>query len=207
VAAVDGIGVTQGPWRMMDNGAYATGQRVVVMRSYVPEGDAKMATVDGGITIRLLPRTVYSFGGSTGLTANGSASFLVARHFDLSVFTEADLLVRAHAGSAIGVLGGTFVVQAMYEGYDFQDPAADFLQNPSPAGNVSMSNSTTFPFFAVVSIPSPFGRHLAVQVTATQAGSTNAALTVALSVDLALKGGDPTAMSLAPNTYRGYQIL
>jgi hypothetical protein len=164
-----------------------------------------MGTVNSGITIRLLPRTLYAFGGATGLVAGGTVTVPIARHIDASTFTEGELMVRAHSGTsiAVGGGGGNFGIEVFDDGYDFEDPAVDFVAG---LGLLPINNATPIPFFGLLPVASPFGRLVGVQLIVNQ-NAANAALSIALSVDLVLKGGDPSALPMMPNGYRGYRIM
>jgi hypothetical protein len=162
-----------------------------------------MATINSGITVRLLSRTVFNVPGGI----NTSITFPIASHLDTSVFTEADLLVRFHGGTggtSLPSAGQTATVNVLPDGYDFADPASVFTG--SSIASAQITNSTSIPYYTVLAIPTPFGRLLSFNLVVVQT-STGGAITVALSLDINLKGGDPTGMPLMPNGFRGYRIM
>jgi hypothetical protein len=176
-----------------------------------------MATINGGMTMRIIPRQGYIF---TGLGASGQATVMIASHIDVSAFQEADLLVRLHPQSVIPS-GANVVVGLVTDGYTFDDPApavaaGQFFFGSAPAaglpGCVQITSSNTPPFFAVASMnqgstTTPFGRLLAVQMIATQGTTGGANFGVFMSLDLVLKGGDPRMLAMNPNSFRGYRIM
>jgi hypothetical protein len=163
-----------------------------------------MATINSGITMRILPLTQYGF---TGIGASKNISFPIGQHIEAGVFTEADLLVRLHSGTTMSA-GQTLSVSLAADGYDFEDPANVFITSPL----VSFTQSgapTSLPVYSVVTASAsalPFGRYVAIVVSASQP-AVAAAFNVNLSVDLTLKGGDPRAMPMSPNSFRGYRLL
>jgi hypothetical protein len=176
---------------------------------------------DSSLRMRILPRTKYDF---SNLQTTTSMSVVLAQHIDASVFQEVDLIVRLHGGTNIANAASTIVVGVVPDGYDFSDPApvtgagayGDFL-TPAPVrvgvGAVAASSTTTIPSYQVASlnvgggaVPAPFGRLIAVTLYAAQ-GAASSALVAVLSVDVVLKSGDPTALPLMPNGYRGYRLL
>jgi hypothetical protein len=174
-----------------------------------------MSTINSGLSMRIVPRSNYSF---TALTATtGAAAVQLAQHIDVSVFTEADLMVRYHTGTTVPT-GATLLVGAVSDGYDFEDPANYFLPpgtltSASP-GTIQITSSTTYPFYGVTSLglggstsaATPMGRLISIALFVTQ-GSTSGNIIALLSVDLILKGGDPRSLPAMPNGYMGYRLL
>jgi MYXO-CTERM domain-containing protein len=73
-----------------------------------------MTTVASGMTMRLIPKTTYTF---TNVATSASMSFLLCQHIDCSVFQEASFLIRAHSGT-IGVTGTpTIKIDILADGY------------------------------------------------------------------------------------------
>ncbi len=162
-----------------------------------------MSTVNSGVAIRVLPRTVFNM---LGLSNGGTAAFLIARHIDITPFTEAEFLVRVHSGTSITGTGpGMFQVQPVIDAYDFADPATDF-NLPVAGATTTINSGTAVPSVAVLNVGTTFGRLLGIQLTGT-GGASMSALSLALSLDLIVKGGDPAAISGMPNAFRGYRII
>jgi hypothetical protein len=163
-----------------------------------------MSTVNSGIVLRVLPRTVFTF---TGLGASPAAATVpVAQHIDVTPFTEAELQIRFHAGSTGLSAGQTVSVSVLPEGYTFDDPTAVFTGTPAtfttPAGGPA-----ALPFYTLLPVPTGFGRLLSVSVVANGGNVAGANYQFALSLDLLLKGGDPGAIAMMPNGFRGYRIM
>ncbi|MGH7294534.1 MAG: hypothetical protein ACRELB_06370 [Polyangiaceae bacterium] len=179
-----------------------------------------MTTVNSGLTMRIVPRALYDF---TGLQASGKSTITIAQHIDASVFQEADLMVRFHTGTVIQGAAATLTVGLVTDGYDFSDPApttssggASAFAGPNPAmgspGTVQATNATAFPSYLLSSwnqgqTTTPFGRLLLILLIAQQGGTSGQTLTALMSIDLVLKGGDPRAMPMMPNGYRGYRVM
>lgn len=81
-----------------------------------------MSTINSGVMMRLLPRTTFS--GFTNLTS-GTVSFPLAQHIDITPFQEATFIVRVHTGTTVP--HGSYTLNAQWDGYDFEDPAAPFF--------------------------------------------------------------------------------
>jgi hypothetical protein len=163
-----------------------------------------MATINSGITMRIIPILPFGFG---SVQNNSHITIPLALHIEAGQFTEADLLVRLHAGSSIAA-GQTLAFNLFQDGYDFEDPASVFLATTAIA-TVTFTSTSSPPAFGVATAGSstePLGRYLAVNMVATQPAAA-VAFNVYVSVDLVLKGGDPSAMPMSPNSYRGYRIL
>ena len=165
-----------------------------------------MSTVNGGVVLRLLPKTPFDFSKITAGAGNQQVLTL-AQHIDVVPFTEATFIVRAHTLSLAGT--SQIIFSVVIDGYEFGDPGVGFLQpnnaGGGPLGQVVMTNATASPFFQNLSVPTNFGRFVAIQLTGTvpvgQVGGT-----CSISVDLSLKGGDPSAIAFAPNSFMGYCI-
>jgi hypothetical protein len=159
-----------------------------------------MSTVNGGIVIRLLPRTVFNVPASI----NTTITFPICAHVDAAAFQEADMIVRFHSGTSLPGAGQSATVNALADGYDFADPATPFFT--ASVANGAITNASTIPLYTVVNIPQPFGRMLAFNLAVLQTAA-GGAIAVALSLDLNLKAGDPAGMQMAPNGYRGYRTM
>ena len=165
-----------------------------------------MSTINSGMVMRLLPRTVFDF--TLHTNAGGSIRFPIAQHIDVSVFQEAVFIIRLHSGTVCNVANG-FTFNVLYDGYDFDDPATVFSQinlpgGASPIGNLQVGTPATVPFVQHIPVGTNFGRFLMLQLQVIGvAGGTGTLIT---SVDLALKGGDPNDMAISPNTFRGYRL-
>jgi hypothetical protein len=164
-----------------------------------------------GMILRVIPFIKYDFG---NLSAGQAATFPLAMHIDVSVFTEVDLIVRARSGS---IASGNFLVALIPDGYTFDDPATNYFPATPPAygdaGTAYFDMSATFPSYQVSSVgqnlgssSAPTGRLIAVGLVATQ-GESGGALMLEFSADLVLKGGNPRALPMMPNGYRGYRIM
>lgn len=161
-----------------------------------------MTTIASGMTMRLIPRTVYNFGNVQTTT---SIAFNVCSHIDTSVFQEASFLIRAHAGSIAA--GASIKFDIFADGWTLEDPGINLFNTNDQIGvlgNVTFAGVVTFPSYQLVNVQRPSGRLLAVQITGTQTGGV--ACNGAFSIDLTLKGGDPSNLPLDYNTYRGYRI-
>jgi hypothetical protein len=164
--------------------------------------------------MRIIPRATYD---CTGLQANTSSYITLAQHIDASVFQEADLLVRFHP-SCVLQSGASAFVALVPDGYDFDDPAAvgaasaaGFITFPtSGPGVVHATSSTTMPAMFMTTLgqsAGPFARLLAVTMVVQQGTVSGAQLSLFISADLILKGGDPSLLPMMPNGYRGYRII
>jgi hypothetical protein len=166
-----------------------------------------MATTSSGLIRRIATIATYPF---TNLAALETSAIVLGQHIDTTTFTEADVMVRFHNGTMVPA-GGSLTVGLVLDGYDSQDPTAFFIPSFSisdlPAGTVQVTSSTTFPFYSTVSLPSPLGRFLAVVLVGAQGTSGGDTLTAVLSVDLALKGGDPANTPWLPNALCGYDLM
>jgi hypothetical protein len=96
------------------------------MSTEPPEGHVRghkeagyMATINSGITMRILPLTQFGF---TGIGASKNIAFPIGQHIEAGVFTEADMLVRLHTGTQMSA-GQSLSVTLSQDGYDFEDPA------------------------------------------------------------------------------------
>ncbi len=164
-----------------------------------------MPTVYSGIVLRLLPKTAFDF---SKITAGNSQTLTLAQHIDVAPFTEATFILRAHAVSIAG--GATIDFNVLIDGFDFDDPGVTGFLQPNNAGGgaiaqLNMTNATTAPFFANLSVPSNYGRFLALQLSGVVPGG-GVGGTCTISVDLSLKGGDPTARAFVPNSFLGYAM-
>ena len=158
------------------------------------------APVSSGLHLRISPLNITDFGN----VKNSSAlSLILALHIEAHTFTVADFVVRSHAGTNLGGGGGGNVVfDLLADGNDFADPSTSFLGGtvlPAPitlgaAGSYQLATSSK-----------PFGRFLAVKLTATQSAG-GGALVAAYSIDVTLKSGDGSALMNAPNSFPGYRI-
>jgi hypothetical protein len=165
-----------------------------------------MATINSGITMRVMPINSFAF---SGLGAGAGMQFLVAQHIEAGVFTELDLIVRLHTGTNMAA-GQTLKVVVAQDGYDDQDPASLFAG--ANLATVTQSGAATVPFFSVATAAggtgtTPWGRYLGVYVSATQSGTGGTTFIANLSIDLVLKGGDPSSLPMSPNSFRGYRLL
>ena len=164
-----------------------------------------MSTVNSGLVLRLLPKTSYDFSKIIAGAGNNQVLTL-AQHIDVAFFAEATFIIRAHAVSIAGAASIVFGV--VFDGYEFGDPGVTgFLQPNVPAGGpiaqLTMNSSTTGPFFNNLAVPVNFARFLAIQLTGNvPVGAVGGTCTI--SVDLSLKGGDPSGRIAAPNTFLGY---
>jgi hypothetical protein len=160
-----------------------------------------MATINSGITLRLMPLTSFTL---TNIKASSSIAFPIAQHIEAGVFTEADLIVRLHSGTTMSA-GQSVAFSIVPDGWDFEDPTGSFLG--TALATFTQSGAPTLPAYSVTSTgTSAFGRFLSVSMPATQP-STAATLVVVASVDLVLKGGDPTNLPRSPNGFVGYRIM
>jgi hypothetical protein len=69
---------------------------------------------------------------------------------------------------------------------------------------VTLAAVTTTPAYYLLTVARPSGRLLSMSITGTQSGTNT--IQVYLSVDITMKSGDPSALPLDYNTYRGYRI-
>jgi hypothetical protein len=164
-----------------------------------------------GMIVRIIPLIKYDFG---DLGAGGTSFFPLAVHVDVSVFAEVDLMVRVRSGTSAT---GNVLVAITPDGYTFDDPATNYFPQTPPTyaspGTAYFDSTATFPQYVVSSVgqnlgsaSAPMARLMAVGLLATQ-GEGEDDLTVELSVDLALKGGNPKALPMMPNGYRGYRVM
>jgi hypothetical protein len=161
-----------------------------------------MSTVNSGITIRVCPRTLFTF---TGLGASGATTIPIAQHIDIAPFTEAELAIRLHSGTTMSA-GQTLSFSVLPDGYAFDDPTAVFSGTASTYTTSPVGPPTT-PFYNVLQVSGSFGRLLSVNIVATQGSTGGTAFQPAISLDLVLKGGDPGGMATMLNGFRGYRIL
>jgi hypothetical protein len=165
--------------------------------SHHEEGMMKSgATTTTGTVVRILPKTFYDF---LRLKASTTMTLRLASKIDVSVFTEAEWILRLHAAT----FSGTSQIQftSIFDGYDFADPALVFTQNGTTA---TFAAANVPPAYTVLPIGTNFGRLLTLDMTATAPAS--GAFNVTISVDLVLKGGDPRDMVDVANFYRGYGV-
>ena len=155
---------------------------------------------NSGIHLRILPVTRIDF---TKLQNSQVLTLLIAQHIETHTMTEADIAVRSHTGTDFGG-GGTVTADLLQEGFAFDDPANSFVGSSVLSAAITLGAANTYALKGNGSIS--LGRHLCVQLKATQsAGGGN--LIAVLSIDVYLKGGDPTALLSGPNSFRGYRIL
>lgn len=148
-----------------------------------------------GLILRILPKTLYDF---TNI-ANGSAITIpLASKVDVSVFTEAVWIIRGHSATITGSIAFT----SLLDGYDFGDPATSFSAN---GGTSTFTGGTPIPAYTTLSAGSNFGRLIGLKMVATQSAG-GGTMNIQLSVDLALKGGDPRELTAIANFYRGYRV-
>lgn len=67
------------------------------------------------------------------------------------------------------------------------------------------SGTFAAPSYALLTVAKPSGRLLSLSIVGHQ-GSNTTACNVTLSIDITMKSGDPSALPLDYNTYRGYRI-
>lgn len=157
-----------------------------------------------GMMMRIIPRTVYDF---TKVQASQTVQFIIAQHIDVGPFQEADFMIRCYNPS-ISPAGASITIQLLADGYTLDEPSLDFFSvndgKSSAFGSIVYGNTTTTTTYSVLSVNNQFGRMLAVRLIATQPASTGS-LVATISIDLALKGGDPAGLHPSYNTYRGYR--
>ena len=154
------------------------------------------AATTTGTIVRILPKTFYDF---VKLKPSLTMTLRLASKLDVSVFTEAEWILRLHAATFSGASQIQFT--NVFDGYDFGDPALAFTQNGATA---TFAAANTPPAYTTLSAGTNFGRLLTLDMTATAPAS--GAFNVTISVDLALKGGDPRDMRDVANLFRGYGV-
>jgi hypothetical protein len=167
-------------------------------------GGEYMATINSGITMRILPLTSYNF---ANIQNSKNIQFNVGQHIEAGVFTEADLIVRLHTGTVMSA-GQIFSISLGTDGYTMEDPTSNFFTAITGVA-FTQTGAPTLPAYSVTSASAtttPFGRYLVVALSATQPAAATT-FTVNVSVDLVLKGGDPSALPMGPNSFRGYRVL
>jgi hypothetical protein len=163
-----------------------------------------MATINSGITMRIIPQLFFQFG---NVVASNHITVPLGVHIEAGPFTEVDVLVRLHNGTSLAA-NQTLTINLLTDGYDFEDPGNPFF-SASALASLPLTNANTVPYYGVFSASAsstPFGRFLAITLQAQQPAA-GGVFNVNISVDMTLKGGDPSAMPMAPNSYRGYRIL
>jgi hypothetical protein len=163
-----------------------------------------MAAVASGMTMRALSKTPYD---CSNLAASTTQTIILCQHIDVSVFQEVTFLIRAHAGS-IGA-SATLTVNILADGWTLEDPGLS-LTNTADAGGTALgsyvlNNSTTYPAYGLLTVAKPSGRLLSLNLVASQFSSVRT-IQATLSIDVTMKSGDPSALPLDYNTYRGYRI-
>ena len=151
-----------------------------------------------GITKRLLPRTQYAFGNVGG---NQGETVQLATHLEVYGFSAAAFILRLHPGTNVGV-GAQLQFLVMADGHDFQDPSTPFLTQLASA---TVDSTVVYPFFTVLEVTG-FGRYLEVQLVGTQPAAP-VGLLAQVSLDVVLRGGDPTPYIPAGNALLGYENL
>lgn len=131
---------------------------------------------------------------------------------DVSPFQEVDLVVRVHAASIAST--GSIIVRAEADGFTLEDPAQSFLADrpatppsgatPAKFGGVTIDSGSPAGTYLVTALTGGLGRYIAVAVVASMP-SGRGSLSATISVELALKGGDPSGMTPSFNSYRGYR--
>ena len=176
-----------------------TGARKKIYRSSHNEGghDEEWRHDHDGTIVRILPKTFYDF---AKLKLSTTMTLRLASKLDVSVFTEAEWILRLHAATFTGVSQIQFT--NVFDGYDFGDPALVFTQNGATA---VFAAGNTPPAYTTLSAGANFGRLLTLDMTATAPAGAGA-FNVTISVDLALKGGDPRDIVDVANFYRGYGV-
>jgi hypothetical protein len=149
------------------------------------------------MVLRVLPKTLYDF---LRLKASTPITLHLVSKIDVSVFTEAEWIIRLHAGTIPNPAQLQF--NSVFDGYDFADPALVFT---TIGASTIISSTNAAPYYTTLNVGSNFGRLLGLDMIATApaAGAFNATI----SVDLALKGGDPRDLVDVANFYRGYGVL
>jgi hypothetical protein len=164
-----------------------------------------MAAVASGMTMRLLPKTNYDF---LNLATGTNQTIVLCQHIDVSVFQEVSFLVRQHAGS-IATAGSTIDINVLADGWTLEDPGIVLTSTTDASatvlGQVHLTSTFNAPAYSLLTVAKPAGRLLSVNIAAHQT-TTNTVCNVTLSIDVTMKSGDPSALPLDYNTYRGYRI-
>lgn len=159
-----------------------------------------MSAISGtGMTMRIIPQTTYTF---DNLAAGTDQVIIIAQHIDVGPFEEVDFMVRCYTGG-FGSAGCKIEVLAIPDGWTPESPTTRFLDNAA-ATTVLLDSSISLPFYSSTALSSGFGRLLTIGIMATQA-TPPVACNAVLSIDLAMKGGDPSGIMPSFNTYRGYR--
>jgi hypothetical protein len=160
-----------------------------------------MSAISGtGMTMRLVPRTPFNF---DSLRVTTNQVIWVVQHVDVSPFEEVDLVVRAHTAS-LGT-GATIKVEAFPDGWTPEDPALNFVDGSRSYALVTLDSSSSIPLYKTQALLSGFGKLLSIAVTGTMPSGSPVDCHAVLSIDLVMKGGDPSGIVPAFNTYRGYR--
>jgi hypothetical protein len=161
-----------------------------------------MSAISGtGMTMRVFTRTPVNF---DSLRNDTNQVLWICQHIDVSPFEEVDLVVRAHTAT-IGS-GASIAVEAFPDGWTPEDPALTFVDGSRSYAIVTLSSSSSIPLYKTQALLSGFGRLVSIAVTGTMpAGMTPVDCHAVLSIDLVMKGGDPSGIVPAFNTYRGYR--
>src|SRR5258708_3315988 len=94
-----------------------------------------MTTVASGMTMRLIPKTTYTF---SNLGNALTQAILLCQHIDCSVFQEASFLVRVHGGV---ITAGSVKIDVVADGWTLEDPGIA-LTNVNDAGGTALGNFT-----------------------------------------------------------------
>jgi hypothetical protein len=141
-----------------------------------------------GQTVRILPRSDYTF---TGLGASASATVVVARKIDTSMWREGVVLMRLHAVNyGGGASPATIKLNMGPDGYTDEDPGLvwtfpsatllTFTEGTDAAPSVKNAE--------LAAAGSAFGPLIQLLLVATQNGTAGTTFTASISIDLNLKG-------------------
>jgi hypothetical protein len=168
------------------------------------------AIISTSTTLRVIPRLDYEF---STLHDDGFTYIPLGVHIDISPFQEVDLVVRVHTVNIAS--GAKITVFASADGFTMEDPTTSFFamapatppggSAPPNYGAVLLDSTTTAGAYLVTTLAGPLGRLIAVFLNPHQKSDSRVAITASISVDLVMKGGDPSGIAMAYNTYRGYR--
>jgi len=136
----------------------------------------------GSRTRRVIGRTSYDFG---GLSAGATQTVTLDQRIDASGFGSATVLARTHALTIGAGSGGYVRVDVRADGFTHDDPAMTF-EGPVLCSVLVGAEGVSAPRFSTDTFPVSASM-LKVELTATQDGTTPAALEVTISIDLVLE--------------------